>query len=164
MGAEQALKRIPRIKFPRRHPKPSPSVDVGLLFPLKTSLLGKRVNCRDLDGSKTRYHRQRRLFTLLLFGFGWDEVLDLDLSFLKLGFCCCIGSISETQATRKDGGVIGNFIARSRLGSDVPAPPSNTAVGGKASLLPKRTPVSEREIEAILVSKIDLLTSRLSSS
>ncbi|MBA0795960.1 hypothetical protein Gohar_006775 [Gossypium harknessii] len=83
---------------------------------------------------------------------------------LGVRFCCCIGSISETQATRKDGGVIGNFIARSRLGSDVPAPPSNTAVGGKASLLPKRTPVSEREIEAILVSKIDLLTSRLSSS
>ncbi|KAB1669218.1 hypothetical protein E1A91_A08G107700v1 [Gossypium mustelinum] len=86
MGAEQALKRIPRIKFPQRHPKPSPS-----------------------------------------------------------------GSISEIQATRKDGGVIGNFIARSRLSSDVPAPPSNTAVGGKASLLPKRTPVSEREIEAILL-------------
>ncbi|KAH1107624.1 hypothetical protein J1N35_011392 [Gossypium stocksii] len=98
MGAEQALKRIPRIKFPQRHPKPSPS-----------------------------------------------------------------GSISETQATRKDGGVIGNFIARSRLSSDVPAPPTNTAVGGKASLLPKRTPVSEREIEAILVSKIELLTSCLSS-
>ncbi|EEF48958.1 hypothetical protein RCOM_1579620 [Ricinus communis] len=36
--------------------------------------------------------------------------------------------------------------------SDVPAPPSNTAVGGKASLQPKRTPVSHREIEAILNS------------
>lgn len=36
----------------------------------------------------------------------------------------------------------------------MPAPPQNTAVGGKASLLPKRTPVSDREIEAILVSKI----------
>lgn len=34
----------------------------------------------------------------------------------------------------------------------MPAPPSNAAVGGKASLQPKRTPVSEREIEAILVN------------
>ncbi|XWS37966.1 hypothetical protein CRYUN_Cryun19dG0090200 [Craigia yunnanensis] len=84
MGAEQALKRIPRIKFPQRHPKPSAS-----------------------------------------------------------------GSISETQATAKDGDIIDRFISRSS--SDVPAPPINTAVGGKASLLPKRTPVSEREIEAILL-------------
>lgn len=36
--------------------------------------------------------------------------------------------------------------------SEVPAPPINTAMGGKASLQPKRTPVSDREIEAILVS------------
>ncbi|XP_012090084.1 uncharacterized protein LOC105648340 [Jatropha curcas] len=35
--------------------------------------------------------------------------------------------------------------------TDVPAPPFNTAVGGKASLQPKRTPVSDREIEAILL-------------
>ncbi|XVE64376.1 hypothetical protein DITRI_Ditri07aG0096100 [Diplodiscus trichospermus] len=86
MGAEQALKRIPRIKFPQKHPKPSAS-----------------------------------------------------------------GSISETQGTAKDGGIIDGFISRSRSRSDVPAPPINTAMGGKASLLPKRTPVSEREIEAILL-------------
>ncbi|KAL7214120.1 hypothetical protein ACSBR1_026521 [Camellia fascicularis] len=36
--------------------------------------------------------------------------------------------------------------------SDVPAAPTNTAVGGKASLQPKRTPVTDREIEAVLVS------------
>ncbi|KAI4363656.1 hypothetical protein MLD38_019846 [Melastoma candidum] len=35
--------------------------------------------------------------------------------------------------------------------SDVPPPPRNLAVGGKASLQPKRTPVSDREIEAILL-------------
>ncbi|XP_065868087.1 uncharacterized protein [Euphorbia lathyris] len=35
--------------------------------------------------------------------------------------------------------------------SDVLAPPLDTAVGGKASLQPKRTPVSEREIEAVLL-------------
>ncbi|KAJ4840439.1 hypothetical protein Tsubulata_030692 [Turnera subulata] len=34
---------------------------------------------------------------------------------------------------------------------DVPAPPSNTAVGGKASLQPKCTSVTDREIEAIQV-------------
>ncbi|EOY23507.1 PREDICTED: uncharacterized protein LOC18605742 [Theobroma cacao] len=84
MGAEQALKRIPRIKFPQRHPKSSAS-----------------------------------------------------------------GCVSETQARPKYGNIIDSFITRSR--SDVPAPPINTAVGGKASLLPKRTPVSEREIEAILL-------------
>ncbi|XP_078177138.1 uncharacterized protein LOC144571663 [Carex rostrata] len=38
-----------------------------------------------------------------------------------------------------------------RFRSDVPAPPSNTALGGKASLLPKRTPLSEEEIEAIML-------------
>ncbi|KAJ4822617.1 hypothetical protein Tsubulata_020948 [Turnera subulata] len=38
--------------------------------------------------------------------------------------------------------------------SDVPAPPSNTAVGGKASLQPKRTPVTDREIEAIQLGAV----------
>ncbi|XP_039010918.1 uncharacterized protein LOC120139878 isoform X2 [Hibiscus syriacus] len=81
MGAEQALKRIPRIKFPQRHPK-SPSS-------------------------------------------------------------------AENQAPSKHADIVDGLIARSS--SDVPAPPINTAVGGKASLLPKRTPVSEREIEAIML-------------
>ncbi|KAE8675580.1 NADH-dependent glutamate synthase 1 isoform 1 [Hibiscus syriacus] len=84
MGAEQALKRIPRIKFPQRHCKPPAS-----------------------------------------------------------------GSIAENQATSKRADIVNGLIARSS--SDVPAPPVNTAAGGKASLLPKRTPVSEREIEAILL-------------
>lgn len=35
--------------------------------------------------------------------------------------------------------------------SDVPAGPTNLSVGGKASLQPKRTPVSDKEIEAILL-------------
>ncbi|KAK8511901.1 hypothetical protein V6N13_073732 [Hibiscus sabdariffa] len=83
MGAEQALKRIPRIKFPQRHPNPPASAS------------------------------------------------------------------AENQAKSKHVGVVGSLIARSS--SDVPAAPINTAVGGKASLLPKRTPVSEREIEAILL-------------
>jgi hypothetical protein len=33
----------------------------------------------------------------------------------------------------------------------VPSPPSHTAVGGQASLLPKRKPLTEEEIEAIMV-------------
>ncbi|XP_061995926.1 uncharacterized protein LOC133713909 [Rosa rugosa] len=36
------------------------------------------------------------------------------------------------------------------LGSEVPAPPKNPGVGGKASLQPERTPVTAREIDAIL--------------
>ncbi|PON72097.1 hypothetical protein PanWU01x14_069390 [Parasponia andersonii] len=83
MGGEgQVLKRIPRIKFPERHPKTSSS-----------------------------------------------------------------GSASQTQQARSE-----DTRQKSTLTSDVPAPPQNTAVGGKASLQPRRTPVSDREIEAILVS------------
>nr|XP_008380931.1 uncharacterized protein LOC103443809 [Malus domestica] len=39
----------------------------------------------------------------------------------------------------------------SALGSDVPARSKNTAVGGKASLQPERTPVTANEIDAILL-------------
>ncbi|KAF8089971.1 hypothetical protein N665_0493s0026 [Sinapis alba] len=35
--------------------------------------------------------------------------------------------------------------------SDVPAAPKNIADGGKASLQPKRTPVSDKEIESIML-------------
>uniref|UniRef100_A0A0E0E2I3 Uncharacterized protein n=1 Tax=Oryza meridionalis TaxID=40149 RepID=A0A0E0E2I3_9ORYZ len=41
-------------------------------------------------------------------------------------------------------------IKNYRFRSDVPSPPSYTAVGGPASLLPKRKPLSEEEIEAIM--------------
>ncbi|KAF3432837.1 hypothetical protein FNV43_RR23939 [Rhamnella rubrinervis] len=51
------------------------------------------------------------------------------------------GSTSDTQQHAKT----------NRTRSDVPAAPTDTAVGGKASLQPKRTPVSDREIEAILL-------------
>lgn len=56
-------------------------------------------------------------------------------------------SASQTQQTTSE-----DAHRKSTRSSDVPAPPQNTAVGGKASLQPKRTPVSDREIEAILVS------------
>lgn len=55
----------------------------------------------------------------------------------------CSGS-SQIQAAEKE------WDAQWTM-SDVPAAPINTAVGGKASLQPKRTPVSEREIDAILL-------------
>uniref|UniRef100_J3MEN9 Uncharacterized protein n=1 Tax=Oryza brachyantha TaxID=4533 RepID=J3MEN9_ORYBR len=42
-------------------------------------------------------------------------------------------------------------IKNYRFRSDVPSPPSYTAVGGSASLLPKRKPLSEEEIEAIML-------------
>lgn len=42
-------------------------------------------------------------------------------------------------------------IKNYRFRSDVPSPPSHTAVGGPASLLPKRKPLTEEEIEAIMV-------------
>ena len=58
-----------------------------------------------------------------------------------------MGSISETQqATSKEA------YKMSTPKSDVPLPPQNTAVGGKASRQPKRTPVTDKEIEAVLVS------------
>ncbi|KAG5061552.1 hypothetical protein AAZX31_01G211100 [Glycine max] len=76
MGAGQAMKRIPRIKFPQRHPKPSS------------------------------------------------------------------GSTPETQASSSTTDVSLAFFSSSN---------ASTSVGGKASLQPKRTPVSKEEIEAILL-------------
>ncbi|THU45625.1 hypothetical protein C4D60_Mb02t19950 [Musa balbisiana] len=91
------MKRIPRIKFPQRHP-PKPT------------------------GSSP----------------GSDEITFLE---------------SNVTSQPKAASSFGD--ARSyRFRSDVPAPPSYTAVGGKASLLPKRIPISDKEIEAILVRQI----------
>ncbi|XP_010266510.1 PREDICTED: uncharacterized protein LOC104604003 [Nelumbo nucifera] len=80
MAGEQLIKRIPRIKFPQRHPKPS-------------------------------------------------------------------GSASQPQAALASSDAHQTFFS----GAKIPAAPTNTGVGGKASLQPKRTPVSDREIEAILL-------------
>ncbi|KAK3218188.1 hypothetical protein Dsin_012158 [Dipteronia sinensis] len=59
------------------------------------------------------------------------------------------GSASQTKAASTKENA--QKILNSRTSSDVPAAPINTAEGGKASLQPKRTPVSEREIEAVLL-------------
>uniref|UniRef100_A0A803R2B9 Uncharacterized protein n=1 Tax=Cannabis sativa TaxID=3483 RepID=A0A803R2B9_CANSA len=73
-GGGHLLKRIPRIKFPDRHPKPSSS---------------------------------------------------------------------ETQEATSD--------RKSAQGSDVRGAPHENTLGGKASLQPRRTPVSDKEIEAIML-------------
>lgn len=79
-------------------------------------------------------------------GFSYIRTL-LPVAWLPEVLLCyyqCSGS-SQIQAAEKE------WDAQWTM-SDVPAAPINTAVGGKASLQPKRTPVSEREIDAILVS------------
>ncbi|XP_006656139.1 uncharacterized protein LOC102712453 [Oryza brachyantha] len=58
-----------------------------------------------------------------------------------------LGAKSEAPSSS---GEIKNY----RFRSDVPSPPSYTAVGGSASLLPKRKPLSEEEIEAIMLGGI----------
>ncbi|GFY83424.1 hypothetical protein Acr_03g0001980 [Actinidia rufa] len=73
--------------------------------------------------------------------------LTSDLLF-SLSLINLVGSSSQIRAAPK--GADDEHISMSS--SDVPAAPINTAVGGKASLQPKRTPVSDREIDAILVS------------
>ncbi|XP_021764229.1 uncharacterized protein LOC110728864 [Chenopodium quinoa] len=77
------MKRIPRIKFPDRHPKPSSTSGV------------------------------------------------------------------ESQPKPPSGNTNTRKLSTSK--SDVPAPPNSTGGGGKASLQPKRTPVSDKEMEAILL-------------
>ena len=52
----------------------------------------------------------------------------------------------------------GNAQQSSFTRMKVPVAPSNVGSGGKASLQPKRTPVSNEEIEAILVCKMRIPT------
>ncbi|XP_071730673.1 uncharacterized protein [Rutidosis leptorrhynchoides] len=75
-SAAQALKHIPRIKFPQRHPKPS-------------------------------------------------------------------GSVPQTQAAPASSDVTSTFFSKSA--------PSEKTLGGKASLQPKRTPMTQEEIDAIML-------------
>ncbi|XP_055821700.1 uncharacterized protein LOC129890171 isoform X2 [Solanum dulcamara] len=84
MGGAHIMKRIPRIKFPQRHPKPS------------------SVSC---SAGSTQQNSQHM----------------------------------ETSATDN---VPRTFFSRS---------PSSMSVAGKASDQPKRTPVSQEEIESILL-------------
>ena len=89
-----------------------------------------------------------RLFTIftILFAFFSCSYIPHDLTSFSVFFY--IGFVPQTQGASTDT-EIHHFIMSS---SEVPASPANIAEGGKASLQPKRTPVSEREIEAVLVS------------
>ncbi|MED6205940.1 hypothetical protein PIB30_022387 [Stylosanthes scabra] len=105
-GASHAMKRIPRIKFPQRHPKSSGTALISGLH--------------DLDS-----HQKQNL----------------------IGFCICCqifnsGSASAGQGSSAGGDAGLAFFSGSK--ASVPA-------GGKASLQPKRTPVSKEEIEAVLL-------------
>uniref|UniRef100_G3MKA8 Uncharacterized protein n=1 Tax=Amblyomma maculatum TaxID=34609 RepID=G3MKA8_AMBMU len=99
-ASRHVMKRIPSIKFPQRHPKPSPSSPSSGTSPVSEQKVG-----------------------ISQFGF-----------------------ISQQKAPSPSANAR-NY----RYSSEVPSPPTNTAVGGKASMLPKRTPLSENEIEAILL-------------
>ncbi|WVZ79988.1 hypothetical protein U9M48_027508 [Paspalum notatum var. saurae] len=57
------------------------------------------------------------------------------------------GTGGRAKVEAPSSGEIKNY----RFRSDVPSPPSHTAVGGPASLLPKRKPLTEEEIEAIML-------------
>ncbi|XP_020251423.1 uncharacterized protein LOC109828862 [Asparagus officinalis] len=92
MSGAHVMKRIPRIKFPQRHPKPQ----------------------------------------------GSSPAADQNVEISRSGFT------SQPKAPSSSAKVY-------RFRSEVPAPPTHTGVGGKASMLPKRTPVSDKEIEAIML-------------
>ncbi|KAL3652777.1 hypothetical protein CASFOL_002458 [Castilleja foliolosa] len=81
MGAAQAMKRIPRIKFPQRHPKAS----------------GTTRQVEEVSGNDDAF---------------------------------------------KNDDLVRNFFSRA---------PSSTSLGGKASDQPKRTPVTQEEIDAVMV-------------
>ncbi|KAB5564608.1 hypothetical protein DKX38_004662 [Salix brachista] len=92
MGGTQAWKRIPRIKFPQRHPTKS-------------------------SGSRVFY--------------------------LSLISPYCNGS--QPEEALSSGSAYQAFFYSLK---------ASTSVGGKASLQPKRTPVSNEEIEAILIASL----------
>ncbi|OMP12173.1 hypothetical protein COLO4_03427 [Corchorus olitorius] len=169
MGAEQALKRIPRIKFPQRHPKPSASGKVAKPRKLGYSfnaclkkILNHILRAEESGESGCENH--------LSFNSKTDVLVNEACAVLRVGSPSFMGNYSfprvvpgsGTQATSKDGNIVDRLISRTK--SDVPAPPINTAVGGKASLLPKRTPVSDKEIEAILEAASNLEVDKASSN
>ncbi|KAG2410865.1 uncharacterized protein HKW66_Vig0015300 [Vigna angularis] len=94
MGGTQALKRIPRIKFPNR--RSNSAASGRTVFP---------------SASHQRF----------------------------------LGSASETQAASSASDANLSFFSSSN---------ASAAVGGKASLQPKRTPVSKEEIEAVLQGSV----------
>eukprot|EP01018_Ginkgo_biloba_P036704 Gb_38529 [translate_table: standard] len=56
---------------------------------------------------------------------------------------------SSPQSTSPTNEIDGKVTKAPSL--EIPHAPRNTTIGGRASIQPKRTPVSEKEIEAILL-------------
>ncbi|KAL9237416.1 hypothetical protein vseg_011966 [Gypsophila vaccaria] len=56
---------------------------------------------------------------------------------------------TESQSKSPSDNVSAHKISTSK--SDVPLPPNSSSGGGKASEQPKRTPLSDKEIEAIMM-------------
>ncbi|PKU65164.1 hypothetical protein MA16_Dca004780 [Dendrobium catenatum] len=133
MGVTQAMKRIPRIKFPQRHPKPasgsgaSSQSDLKDLFKFAVTISHSRCSASE--------ELSEKLLAVLKKSCIQHSILPSEQ--------CSSPPAQPTPAS--DGGGTRGY----RFRSDVPAPPTNAAIGGKASLLPKRTPVSKEEIEAI---------------
>ncbi|GAB4858434.1 hypothetical protein Ancab_009908 [Ancistrocladus abbreviatus] len=127
------MKRIPRIKFPQRHSKPSSIGSSGLRWEV----------------------------CIFMVSASWDWPSGWQTCFISV--TCLISPdppFVHYHPSFGDKGAIGSGsqpsvpVGTHQLStskSDVPRAPSNSAVGGKASLQPKRTPVTDREIEAILL-------------
>ena len=112
MTGGQMMKRIPRIKFPQRHPPPS-----GLIlafFPPSFSLS--------------------------------PPPFEITLFFVRFSFNQTWGDVLAGQAAVQQ---VNSSVVEPK--TQAASPDGATAVGGKASLQPSRTPVSDKEIESILV-------------
>ncbi|PKA51626.1 hypothetical protein AXF42_Ash002993 [Apostasia shenzhenica] len=143
MVGTQAMKRVPLIKFPQRHPKPSSGAAPSLFLSSDCCLclFVQLVRSSDLIFSALILMNYGLLcFVAPFSGSGASSAAE-QKDLFKLGS-------SSTQQAPASATAVPSY----RYRSDVPAPPTNAALGGKASLLPKRTPLSSEEIEAILVS------------
>ncbi|CAL5038810.1 unnamed protein product [Urochloa decumbens] len=125
------MPRIPLIKFPKRNLKaPSPSAPgapsclhpITLLFPHMIPY---------------KFSKFLRFFGFYLLVAAASQPADQHATLMS----------RLAAKVAPPSGEIKNY----RFRSDVPSPPSHTAVGGPASLLPKRKPLTEEEIEAIML-------------
>lgn len=210
-GGGELMRRIPRIRFPQRHPKASAS---GPLFRFQTSCLVSLMIILVLDRLNfLKLSQSCKVFISLLVTSLSIRIMTFNrrglsslrratvhvivtyVKFLrclaivrcwvcfncrhqlyiwyyhKIRSCSCkltsLGAVEWNETLKRKGSKriiiqLGSETLSAASGSDarnisiprsdVPAPPTNMAVGGKATLQPKRTPVSDREIEAILVS------------
>ncbi|WVZ09287.1 hypothetical protein V8G54_013817 [Vigna mungo] len=159
MGAGHAMKRIPRIKFPQRHPNPSGNslhtfpflFSSAIRYPIRIHsdfiITKHKPNYDHLPAiSRRRLTRFlnfafRKIFSFVS-GFRVVESITQLYNFL-INFLA--GSAPGTQAlSSTTDGSLPSFTSSKAF----------ITLGGKASLQPKRTPLSDEEIEAVLVCKI----------